>query len=206
MSGSRPQLVPAQHSDSPEVVQARVEALFREHYAGLCSFAGRYLKSRAVAEEVVQELFLRLWERLKARESVSGRATAPEITRSYLYTAARNRALNVVQRERLERKHQEDETREMEVSERTVHDEVEDRELVHAARRAIAALPERCRLVFELSRRQGLTYAEIAEVLGVSVKAVEANMTRALKALRVSLTHVMTLTLAVSLQTFFDKS
>jgi RNA polymerase sigma-70 factor (ECF subfamily) len=207
MSGLRPHLVRHRHTDPPELVQDRVEALFREHYAGLCSFVGRYLKSRAVAEEVVQELFLRLWERLKVSEPVSGGPPlALELTRSYLYAAARNRALNVLQRERLERKHVEYEARLAEVPERTVDHDFEHRELIHAARRAIAALPDRCRMVFDLSRRRGLTYAEIGHVLGISVKAVEANMARALKTLRSSLDQATLVTLAVSLHALFEKS
>jgi RNA polymerase sigma-70 factor (ECF subfamily) len=207
MSSSRPQRIPDHDPTSPEAVRARVDTLFREHYTGLCGFVVRYVRSRAVAEEIVQELFLWIWERLEAGDLPAAplAADVSVITRAYLYAAARNRAISVLRREQLERRYTERQARDVDTSERTVHEDVEDAELAHAARRAIAALPEKCRLVFTLNRQQGLTYAEIAQVLGVSVKAVEANMTRALKALRVSLGNITIVSLVVSIQSFLGR-
>lgn len=173
--------------------------LFREHYAGLCGFVARYLRSREMAEEVVQELFLWIWERLEVGNLPAASVAVDDqvVTRAYLYAAARNRAISVLRREQIERRHAEREARRIDAYERTVHEDIEDAEVAGAARRAIAALPEKCRVVFMLSRQQGLTYSEIAQVLGVSVKAVEANMTRALKALRASLRPLTIMSLVV---------
>jgi RNA polymerase sigma-19 factor, ECF subfamily len=71
---------------------AEFEALFRTHYAALCDFVYGYVRSRAVAQELVQDLFLRLWERVGT--------PAAALAASYLYTAARNRALGYLRRER----------------------------------------------------------------------------------------------------------
>ncbi len=66
----------------------------------------------------------------------------------------------------------------------TAHQEVVEQEIEKAVRAAIAGLPDRCRQVFELSRMQGLKYAEIAATLGISVKSVETHIGRALRVLR----------------------
>ena len=153
------------------------ETLFRAYYAPLCSFAYRYLGARDLAEEIVQEVFLCIWER---RESWNVRTSV----RSYLLTAVRNAALSYLRHERVVRR------REAEV--RDFHEVVAaspevralEAETVVAVRQAIGRLPDRCRLVFTLHREQGLTYAEVAEVLGISPRTVEVHIGRALKSLR----------------------
>lgn len=149
--------------------------LFRANYADLCSFVQSYVESRPIAEELVQELFLNAWER-----------NGP-ITRSYLFTAARNGAISHLRRERLharwaQRTRDEDSNK---AHERPAAEaDVEYAALCERVDAEIARLPERCRLVFTMNRQQNLSYAEIAGLLGVSVKAVEAQMGRALRALR----------------------
>ena len=153
------------------------EALFHAYHAGMCSFAYRYLGARDLAEEIVQEVFLCVWER---RESWHIRTSV----RSYLLTAVRNAALSYLRHERVVRR------REAEV--RDFHEVVAaspevralEAETVVAVRQAIGRLPDRCRLVFTLHREQGLTYAEVAEVLGISPRTVEVQIGRALKSLR----------------------
>src|SRR4051812_24888483 len=93
-----PSLVPDGHDYSPDELRERIEALFREHYTGLCGFVTRYVTSRDIAEEVVQEVFLRVWEQ---REAVA--AVMP--TRAYLYAAVRNQALTILRHERVVDRH-----------------------------------------------------------------------------------------------------
>lgn len=171
-------------SHSAALARADVEALFREYYGPLCGFVRKYVGSLDVAEEVVQELFLRVWE-LRERDP------RVVITRAYLYTGARNQAIMVLRHERITRDYAAAELREPEPAARGADAAAEEQELAHAMQRAIARLPEKCRLVFTLSRESGLTYPEIAEVLGISVKTVELHMGRALKSLRASLGGVV---------------
>jgi RNA polymerase sigma-70 factor (ECF subfamily) len=181
MSAMRPRILRADSPDASEAIRERLAALFREHYAGLVGFVTRYVHAPDVAEEVVQEVFLRIWTQSEAE----GRL---EMTRAYLYGAARNQAITLLRHEQVVRRHVARFAHGPEPSSgATQQVEVEADELTRAARRAIAALPERTRLVFLLSRERGLSHQEIAEVLGISLKAVEANVTRALKALRASL-------------------
>jgi RNA polymerase sigma-70 factor (ECF subfamily) len=132
-----------------------------------------------VAEEIVQDVMLELWRR---RESLA-RDTSPQ---AYLFQSTRNRALNHVRHERVERKGEPILTTQAGV-EASAPAELVEEEIGVALRAAVSELPERCREVFELSRTHGLKYSEIATVLGISVKTVEAQMGKALRSLRVKL-------------------
>lgn len=171
---------------------ADFEALFRAEYDGLCDFAERYVRTSAIAEELVQGVFLRVWER---------RAVLPPnaVTRAYLYAATRNAALQHGRHEQVDRRWREaGGAAGLAESTADAADAGVDLDGLEAAiERAIAALPERRRLIFTLSRHQGLRYAEIAEMLGISVGTVEVQMNRALKALRVQLAPYLLALLAV---------
>lgn len=151
-------------------------AIFRAYYARLVVLGAGMLRDRAAAEDVVQEVMLELWRR---RDSIA----VHESLRAYLYQATRNRALNQLRRGRVEERAEPRLTME--------HPGVPsadagagEEELRRAIREAVAAMPDGVREAFELSRTHGLTYAEIAGVLGIAVKTVEARMGRALRTLR----------------------
>lgn len=150
-------------------------AIFLEQYPGLVMTATRVLSERAVAEEIAQEVLLELWRR---RESLV--LTGP--VRAYLQQATRNRALNHLRSARTAKRG------EIWVRSPSEAPNADSRalsgELRAAATAAIASLSDPQREVFEMSRQRGLTYGEIAQVLGISVKSVEARMGRALKELR----------------------
>jgi RNA polymerase sigma-70 factor (ECF subfamily) len=152
------------------------DALFREYYGPLVGLAESLLRRRAEAEEVVQDVMLELWRR---RETLA----IDESWRAYLFRAVRNRALNELRHERVAELAAPFVRGESSVSP-TAHAQVVAEELDDAIVRSVAGLPEPVREVFELSRKNGLKYAEIANVLGISVKTVEARMGRALKELR----------------------
>jgi RNA polymerase sigma-70 factor (ECF subfamily) len=191
-SGPPLSLVAPEHDDADRrAAAARVEVLFRAHYAALVTFAAHYTRARDVAEEVVQETFLALWERWE-RE---GAGESDAVTRSYLFSAVRYRVLSVLRHERVARRWSEREVRELALDARDAVEHpgpaaLDADDLARAVRRAVAGLSEKTRVVFLLSRERGLTYTEIAEVLDVSVKTVELHMTRALKALRANLRGV----------------
>ncbi len=156
------------------------EQLFRRYAEPLYECAYGYVGSRDAAQEIVQQLFVTLWERRRVWE-VSGSVA------TYLYRATRNGSLNALRdgRRRLE----------FRASVLDAADAVAPRieqdlaalELAQAVGKVVARLPERCREVFRLNRYHHLTYAEVAQVLGLSVKTVEIHMARALKELRLRL-------------------
>jgi len=157
------------------------EQLFRTHYGPLCAFAVQYVKDGDQAEDLVQDLFFRLWQ---DRE----RTSVTTSLKAYLFTAVRNRCLNAVKSQGRVRSLNEEVDDRMEDDERG-----EDEHTARIARvqAAIAALPAERRKVFRLSRYEGLKYLEIAERLGISVKTVENQMGKALKTLREELADLL---------------
>jgi RNA polymerase sigma-70 factor (ECF subfamily) len=156
--------------------EAAFDAIFRGRYALLVAVAERMLRDRAVAEEVVQEVLLNLWRR---REALG----PDEALGPYLVRATRNRALNHLRRLSVERRDAVHAAGPSETQASGVGQAVAT-ELAAAIAAAVAELPPRCREVVTLSRARGLSYAEIAEALDISIKTVEAQMGRALRTLR----------------------
>jgi RNA polymerase sigma-70 factor (ECF subfamily) len=159
--------------------EAAYDAIFRAWYAPLVRATQSIVRDAAVAEELVQDAMLELWRR---RETLDAEGSP----QAYLFRATRNRALNHLRHLAVQRKSAAM-MRDDEGKDATAPEELVAQELEAAVKEAIAALPPRCREVFELSRERGLKYAEIADALGVTVKAVEANMGRALRILRTRL-------------------
>ena len=159
-------------------------ALFHSHYEVLCRYAYRYVVSRAIAEELVSDVFLRVWAQ-RERWEVRGRV------RAYLYGAVRNLAIDYLRRERVEQRLLAASGREQRLGGGSQSGGVEERlaseELAAAMQRAVDELPPRPRQVFLMRWQRHLTNAQIAASLGIAVKTVEMHMTRALDALREAL-------------------
>jgi RNA polymerase sigma-70 factor (ECF subfamily) len=154
--------------------QAAFESLFRAFAPGLCAFLGRYVESRSVAEDLVQDLFLTLWQK-RGEMEITGTVD------SYLFGAARNRALNYLRHQRVADRFR---TTVLERAEPVGFSEEGEILEMLEVQEAVETLPPRCRLIFTLHHHQGLTYADIATSLGLSVKTVDTQMGRALRALR----------------------
>ncbi len=159
---------------------AAFTALFREMFPALRVYLFHLTGSGAVAEELAQDLFITLWEgrgQLAVHTALSG----------YLFTAARNAALNYIKHERVIDRWAQYVRASSEPTAPSADQGLDDAEVMRAAVAAINQLPERCRQIFLLHRTSGRTYGEIAAELGISVKTVETQMTRALVALRAAL-------------------
>lgn len=156
--------------------EAAFDAIFRAWYPSLVRASESLVRSRAVAEEVVQDVMLELWKR---RESLDPNTSA----QAYLFQSTRNRSLNYLRHERVERE-AEPQIARSEAVDAPADSLMVEEEMQVALRRAIEGLPERCREVFVLSRTHGLKYSEIAQTLGISVKTVEAQMGKALRVMR----------------------
>jgi RNA polymerase sigma-70 factor (ECF subfamily) len=158
---------------------AALEAIFRASYGDLYATAYRYLRSTSLAEEIVQDVFLAMWE----RRDRWGEGEVLDLRR-YLFRAVQNRAVSLLRRERLETGRAE--TGVGQFTE-TAGAGPERSELVERLERAMADLPARARETLLLRVHRQLQNREIAEVMGVTVKAVEGNLARAMAALREAL-------------------
>lgn len=160
-------------------------SIFREYATGLLTFAWRKIGSRPIAEEIVQDVFLDIWER---RETL-----APDmVIRAYLYSAVRYRVLNQYRSTEVERRFEERMTTESGVTDTAITFESSDAllnvsELRSALIAAMRQIPPRSREVFVLNREHHMSYAEIAKMLGISIKTVEVHMGKALAILRTAL-------------------
>lgn len=172
-------------SDSFKIMQkSDFESLFRSNYSTLCAYANHFLKDVSASEEVVQEVMYRLWVNRQTTQ-ISGSIQA------YLFRAVRNSCLNVIKHHGVVEAFRRSEEQ---AGANTVNGEEDTlvvRELESKIRHAIDLLPVERRKVFILSRYDGLTYAEIAGKLGISVKTVENQMGKALKFLREELAEYL---------------
>lgn len=156
--------------------EAAFDAIFRAFYARLVRMSEGMLGERAPAEEIAQDVMLELWRRREA-------LVVETSLQAYLFRATRNRTLNYLRHEKVVNRGSVYAAPEMS-AQPVGDDELRDREIDAALRNAMAGLPPRCRTVFELSRVQGLKYAEIAVALDISIKTVEAQIGKALRIIR----------------------
>lgn len=152
------------------------ESMVLSYGPKLARFIWQFVRSTDVAEELVQQLFCNIWENRKNWK--------PEKSvKPYLYAAARNQAIGYLRHRRLETIWEGDEEM-ADTIQTSPYDELHVADFSKTVQQAIEDLPDRCRIIFRLHREDGLTYAEIAGFLGISIKTVETQMGRALKVLR----------------------
>lgn len=161
------------------LIEQKDTEAFTDFYVGnfkkLILVSDKYVRDIPIAEEIVQNIFLRIWE---------DRQLLTDITsiKSYLYRSVINASINHINRERSLEKHH------LKIAESLSEEDFErmdeQNELIVLLYREIELLPEKCREVFKLSRLEGVKYKAIALQLGISEKTVENHMGHALKVLR----------------------
>lgn len=162
-----------------------MEAVYGELFGQLYNYTASYIPDGGQAEEIVQETFLYLWEHRRSLRPDSN-------LKAYLLRIARNKSLNLLTRMRVRNNYADYiYKRELDINYEALRDKTAElvimQELEAIIAQTLAELPEPCRLVFEMSRNEELTYGEIAERIGVSVKTVEYRMMHTLKIFRKNL-------------------
>lgn len=152
------------------------EQLFKKYYAGLCSFCGTILDDQIQAEDVVQDLFVYLWNNRKV-VNVEGPV------KTYLFSSVKKRALNVLKHRAVERNHSVllmEFLKELSVSGYSEEEMFQMEKIRHI----IENLSPQCRIVFTMSCLDGTKYKEIADELDISVNTVKSHITKAYREIR----------------------
>lgn len=149
--------------------------VFKEYYKSLSQFSYSFIKDQDKAEGLVQEVFIKLWEK---RESLSN----VDNLSSYLMGMVRNISIDLLRKEKTSLKVYSNIRLEQSVN--TTEEQISKNEFEENLLKSVQKLPERCRVAFELSRFDSLTNKEIAGKMKISVKGVEALIGRSLKMLR----------------------
>ena len=160
----------------------KFEELFKGLFKPLCGFAMKYTGDLDAAKNLVHEVFIQVWEKF-------GALPADTNFKSYLYRAVRNRCLNHI------RDKKKFVTIENVADHRLteINTTLETSELEQKIEVAISSLPEKCRMVFEMNRLEGLKYSEIAARMNISIKTVEAQMSKALGVMKEHLSEFLTI-------------
>ena len=149
--------------------------LFEHYYPSLCLFAKRFIDDRETREDIVQEVFFRLWDKRK-------QITVTSSAQNYLLTSVRNLCLNYLRRQEVQQPFEE-----------SLFDQPDDeegdrliqlRELEEQLAQALAQLPPEYRLAFELNRMEGKSLEEVAQRMGVSTRTVERYQDKAIALLQ----------------------
>jgi RNA polymerase sigma-70 factor (ECF subfamily) len=161
------------------------ERFFKTYYAGLHAYAYVMLRDEVMAEEVVQQVFYKLWEK---REQLNIHTSI----KAFLYRSVYNECLNFLKHQKHMKMH---EDHQLYVAAYSHQERADDRvaltELQARLQTAMNALPEQCRNIFYMNRIEELKYREIADQLGLSIKTVEAQISKALRILRTKLADLL---------------
>jgi RNA polymerase sigma-70 factor (family 1) len=162
------------NTHSVELTRVEFDALFRQYYKTIRNFVYYRCGDRDMAEDIAQETFVKLWE---VRDRIERKTV-----KSYLYTIAQNTTINQQKRQQLLYKFQKRTTSHMDNDNPEKLAEMAEYE--ERLQQVIASLPDGGREVFLMNRLEDLTYQEIADRLGLSVKAIEKRMSKVLKIIR----------------------
>lgn len=172
--------------------QSDFERIYKLYYPKMFGFAKNYILADEDAENIVQDVFLVLWEKKDELEISYTLIT-------FLFTLVKNRCLNFLRHKLIEEEYNTQMKEELSFKlyslESLDYSYYSEKELRERIQQALATLPERCREVFIKSRIEGLKYKEISEELGISVNTVENQMVTALKKLRIELKDYLPLLL-----------
>ena len=164
--------------------KAAFEELFRSYFTPLCSFAQKFVQDADEAKDIVHQVFINLWNK---RDVIDVNTSL----KSYLFQGVQNRSLNFI---RDNKKLVKFDTPQNEAELGTYLDSTDHLESAEAEARineALDRLPDKCREIFLMNRFDNMKYREIAEKLKISIKTVETQMSRALKALRNDLSDMI---------------
>ncbi len=157
---------------------ALFKTIYARYYSKLCSFARMFVSNNEEAEEIVQNSILKLWEQRHNIDTIDN-------LNAYLFRSVKNHCLNAINHKKIEEKYKSQAWTELKMLEiQSLETDTNEGLREIQLKNAIHELPERCKEVLILSKFDGLKNKEIAQKLDISIKAVEASITRAFTLLR----------------------
>ena len=172
------------------------EGVFHTYYKPLVIYARTILKDTDESEDIVQQVFITIWEK---RASIEVHTSL----RALLYKSVHNACLNKIKQQAVRSKYAADVLR-TNAPKAGADERIQQKELQKSIEKALEALPEQCRRIFKMSRFDHLKYQEIADELGLSVKTVENQMGKALKIMKEHLKDYLPIVLLIISQYYFD--
>lgn len=161
--------------------QTALKSLYMTYFGPLMRFTGMYVSSPAEAEEIVSDTFLAIWNNRKQLPGISN-------FDSYIYTVARHKAISYYRKQHMEQVSLDEISIDLFTStETTPEEELISQEGIHRLNLAIDSLPAKCKMAFKLVREDKLKYKEVAAILDISVKTLEAHLANAVRKLRETL-------------------
>ena len=157
--------------------EGAIERIFKQYYSYICSAVYKILSDPSLTEDLAQDVFYELWRK---REKIEINSSL----KAYLKRAAINKALNYIRSKKMKFADDEDNSAIINIPVSSHEGEFEAMELQDIINAAIDTLPERCRIVFMMSRHEEMSYKEIAAALEISIKTVENQISKALKILK----------------------
>lgn len=181
------------YQEKQKVNEQFLETLFKKYFSSLCIFARQYVYDNDKVKDIVHDVFINIWEKGELYASDS-------LIKGYLFTSVKNRCFNYLRDNK--KFHEDIDTLSYSLQSPGAEDKTEYTELELVIKEAIDSLPVRCQEIFILSRYEMLKYQEIADKLGISVKTVEAQMSKALKIMREHLSDYTELILIILILTY----
>lgn len=164
--------------------EAAFEKIFKMYFKNLHAFAYTFTKDDVIAEEMVQNVFFKIWEK-------KDQLQIDDSLKAYLYRSVHNESLNHLKHLKIKTSFQIQYSGNMESSNQDASNQMMASELEDKIQKAINELPQQCRTIFQMSRFEQLKYQQIADQLNISIKTVENQMGKALKVLRLKLVEYL---------------
>lgn len=165
---------------SKQLYNERISEAYNSYYEDLCFYANSFIRNFETSRDIVQDVFIKIFSEEKL-------SSQNENLKSYLYTSVRNASLNHLSSLQVRDKYKNMLLLKLNSYMEKHSLEIEYKDITKIIDSTLNQFPEQVKLIFDLSRNENLKYSEIANQLGISVKTVEAKISKVLKALRLSL-------------------
>lgn len=170
--------------------------IFNLYFKSVCRFVEKYVQSKQLSEDLVQEVFIKVWENRNKFSEIQS-------FRSYLYACAKNHTLNSLKKAARSEIALGELINSYSIVRSQTEEKLLDKEYLACFNKVLESLPERTREIFKLCREQKKSYADVAEIMGISKNAVKNHMVHSIKQLKYTVEAELGISLSVFLAAIF---